>query len=81
MGKVVNFLGRFPTQHSPGIVVHPVGQVAQLGLVDLCEVRPLGIPSSYHTVMYLVGSFLPGGVAVAVVYLRSMEELSKLSIP
>lgn len=77
---MVNLLGRSPAQRSSGVVVHPFGQVVQLGLVDLREIGPLGIPSSNHAVVYLVGSFLPGGVTVAVVDFRSMEELPKLSI-
>lgn len=77
---MVGFSRRSPAQHPPGIVVHPVGQVAQLGLADLCEVRPLGVPPPDHAVVVLVGALLPGGVAVAVVDLSSMEEPPKLTI-
>ena len=68
------------TQYFAGVVVHPVNQFIQLSRVDLREVGPFREPSADHAVMYFVGPLLPCGVAVAVVDLASLEELSQFSI-
>lgn len=73
---MVNFSWRFSAQYLAGVMIHPVGQLVYFGLADLCKIRSLGKPSSNHAVMYFVRSFLPGGIAVAIVDLSSMEKLS-----
>ena len=78
-----HFVWCFPAQDFTWIVIHPIHRLLEFLLTDFCEVCSLGKEAAQKPVVIFIGTLLPGGVTVAVIYLKpfsSVYGLRKLLI-
>lgn len=65
-----HFRGALPAQNFSGIVIDPRLRFRYFFLRNLAKIGPFGEESPEHPIIVFVAAFLPGRIAVAIVYLK-----------